>query len=30
MGVVAIIVTYNPELGKFKHVLNKASKQVEG
>jgi GT2 family glycosyltransferase len=28
MSVAAIIVTYNPELSRFKHVLNQASKQV--
>jgi len=28
MSIVAIIVTYNPELSRFKHVLNQASKQV--
>jgi len=28
MSVVAIIVTYNPELSRFRHVFNQASKQV--
>ena len=28
MSIAAIIVTYNPELSRFKHVLNQASKQV--
>jgi len=28
MSVVAIIVTYNPELSRFRRVLNQASKQV--
>jgi len=28
MSVVAIIVTYNPELSRFRYVLNQASKQV--
>jgi rhamnosyltransferase len=28
MSVVAIIVTYNPELSRFKYVLNQASKQA--
>jgi rhamnosyltransferase len=28
MNITAIIVTYNPELSRFKHVLNQASKQV--
>jgi len=29
MSVVAIIVTYNPELIRFKHVLNQAFRQVD-
>ena len=29
MSVVAIIVTYNPELIRFKHVLKQASRQVD-
>ena len=29
MSVAAIIVTYNPELSRFKRVLNQASKQVD-
>jgi rhamnosyltransferase len=28
MSVVAIIATYNPELSRFRHVFNQASKQV--
>jgi|GEM_PF-3445637 len=28
MSVVAIIVTYNPELSRFRYVLNQASKQA--
>jgi rhamnosyltransferase len=28
MNITAIIVTYNPELSRFRHVFNQASKQV--